>query len=629
MIEPGFFIGLQQRDQNRLRRYMEYWRAYHGVQDPALVNADDPINSWNFIRRIVDVGVYFLVGAGFSNKVPKPLIPITLPYLEEVWKQNDRQGFAYNVALTASVTGDWFTLVAHQEPTEMEKRIRPFSKGRVRFKRYGSEQCFPVYDALDMDKMVSARIETYYSDNGTGNTPGTIAMQRHTMTITDDVIMTQVHDGVPKYSRNILGEIPLVHCKNLPLPGDYFGLSDIQDLLGPVKDLNEKTTDISNAINYNGTPTLALFGAKAKELPKGNQTFWSGLPADAKIQVIRMGLEDIGAATKYVEMVTKVIHEVSSVPEAALGGSMAISNTSGVALNLVFQPLIQKMTVKRAFAEPAFERLNYFALRIGAIVGLIDLPFDLCHCGGRVVEVETGETAEVWDPNLETFVTTPERKKKCYQIDPQTLKFMRTKDVAVKVLMNYGVGSRVTELPFEDIKSKAASARKSFWSVSMAESAEEGVSLPNVPLDEFPREPEAVTVITQYVSPTTGEVVKERRSLEVLIPTECIAPQYVNPYETDVDFNDVLPKDDTLKSEFLSLAQQNSWVDAEFCQNQFPQIAAAKHEINKRISRQKTAEESAQKEAEEKAMHQQLAAKDQSESSVAGKNKKAENGSTQ
>lgn len=626
-FDTGFFTKLNERDQTRLRRYAEYWRAYNGQPEPDQVDSEDPLNSWNYIRKIIDVGVYFLVGAGFTIKVPKPMIPITGPYLEEVWKQNGREAFTYDRAITASVTGDWYAMVGRQQPSAMERAVRPFSKGRVRFKGFGSEQVFPTWDPIDSDSMVACRIETYYSEVSEAVTVGgaPAAFQRHTLTITPTMIISQLNqDSVPKFTKNLLGEIPVVHCKNLPLPGYHGGLSDVEDLINVVRDMNEKTTDISNSINYNGTPTIAIFGAKAKDLPKTADTVWAGLPTDAKIQVIRMGLEDIGAATKYVEIVKKTIHELSSVPEAAMGSGMAISNTSGLALHMTFQPMIQKSTVKRAFFEPAIERMNYFALRLGAIEGDIDLPFDMCHCGGKIVEVETGKLLEQWDPNTESFVATPERKKKCFRVDPQTLQFQTPKDVVVKALLNYGVGSHVGELPFEETKTQAREGKKSFWATGAKAMAEEGAPPVQVPLNEFPKEPEQVTVITKYVSPITGEAVKEHREVMVLIPTDCVVPQYANPYDNDVDLGNVIPKDDAVTATYLALAQSQGWVDAEFCQDQFPQIAAAKSEINERLARQKSKEAQAASNDEAKQRHQELAAKDQAESSVAGKAKASE-----
>ena len=623
--DPGFFVGMHQREQDRLKRYAEYWRAYNGVTDPALFDPDDPVQKYNLIRGFVDAGIYFAVGAGFVNKVAEGLRSSSYPILEEVWRYNGRDTFVYDRVQTGSVTGDWFALTAYQEPTDMERRIRPYSQGQIRLKGFGSEQVFCEWDPLDRDKIIAARIETYFfpqAEQITG-VEASVAMRRHTMTISRDQIVSQVQGETPVYKQNILGEIPLVHCKNINVPGEYYGRSDVQDLLGPQKDIDEKMTDISNAINYNGTPTLALFGAKAKQLDKDSSTFWAGLPEKAHFEVLRMGLDDVGAANSYIDRSEKTIHKIAGVPVAALGGDMAISNTSGVALNLIFMPLLMKTAAKRALLEPALEKINYFILRIAAVVGLYKPHYDLCKCGGRIVDVETGKMTDVWDPISELYVTIPERKKKCYRVDPQTLDFLTPKEVIVKTLLNYGVGSHVGELPFGEVKGAAADGKRSFWSMGaqkMAEGGEEA-ELPDIPVSDFPKEPEEVVVVRDLTSPNTGAIVKTSRQTMVLVPTDCACPQYVDPYASDVDFNDVLPKDNAQLSAELATAQQNGWVDVEYCQDQFPKIAAKKSEINARLKLSKALEARQSEATEKKQVHMELAASAQSESSVAGKAK--------
>ncbi len=614
-VEPdtSFIASLYKREQERVLNCGKFWRAYHGNIEGD--SADDPLNKWNFIRKVVDTHVYFLMGGGMTTKVKKPFVKRSLPIIRDIWESTGESKFLNAAGQTGSVTGDWFALTVYDEPTALERLIKPYSKGQIKHKLFGSEQVFCSWDPLDNSRLEAVRIETYFQSTGQSGDAG-VAAQRHTMIITRTTISQQLQGEPPKITANILGEIPLVHCKNRELAGEPYGLSDVVDLLPLVTDLSEKTTDISNSINANGVPTIAMFGAKAKALDKEPSTFWSGLPEKARIDVIRLGQNDLGGANSYVQELKKTMYEISGVPEAVLGGQMAISNTSGVAIQMVYLPLTMSTWAKRVNAEPALARLNYFGLRYAAILGLWNPPYDMCECGGRIVEVETGNEIEQWDPALDTYVRVPERKRKCYLVDEQSFEFMSPRDVVVKALVNYGVGYHVGEFEFKDVKAKASEARKSFWYMATEAMTEAGSPVPTIPLGEFPKEPELVTVIHTYVSPNDGRFIKESREQKLLVPTGCCSPEYLDPYHTEVTLTDVTPKDDAVLAQFLSLAQDRGWVDREFCQDQFPKISAEKHAINARVKHEEEEQES-----EYNLPQQDMAPPDTSQKSVEGKAK--------
>ena len=418
------------------------------------------------------------------------------------------------------------------------------------------------------------------------------------------------------------------------------------------------------------SPVTAVFGAKAKQLERSPRQIWSGLPKDARIETIKLE-GDLTAAKNYIDFVKKVLHELSDTPEGSLGAEQAISNTSGVALHIQYQPLVEKTRRKRAQYEPGMEQINYFMLRIGMVKGLINLPFDLCkHCGGRIIEVDTGKTTMVWDVNAldpatntpGMFVDQPIMKKRCYHIDKQTLDFTDPKEMRVKFWRTYGFGSELREMPLSQIIREIESQRRSYWDYTVfqekalkewrsdnagkiqaahTESVDnmtpppapeqsptpEGMKAPPPPeptphlppkpnalipqitatpekIEEppmlkiqplpdgeidIPEEPEHVSVDRQYLHPDTGRVMKQITEELFLVPTGCKQPAYLNPFETKVEFNDVLPKDEALQSQLYKGYQDSGWVDEEWCQERIPEIAVNKVDINRRLKAKKAA----------------------------------------
>lgn len=645
IVEPaqlGFFLNLEQAELLRIQRYNEGWRFYYGRHWSFKREDGEPLVTINYVRKLIDKGVSFLVEKGFGIRVPEALEELTKPFLDEVWEYNKKDQFAYELATMGSVTGDAFVMVTYETPSQMQMRINPYSQGRIRLNLLGSEQCFPTWDPLNTDALIAMRIETiYYAERGTraldredraSHEGRTLNTKRFTQIITRDQIVEQYHGDMPTIRPNVLGEIPIVHIKNLPVPKEYYGLPDTMDILDLQRELNEKSTDISDTINYHAAPVTIIFGAKAKQLDRSPRQIWSGLPADARVETLKLE-GDLVAANSYWDKIKKSLHELSDVPEGTLGSMQPVSNTSGVALHMQYEPLIERTLRKKAMYQPGIQQINYFILRVALQQGLMNLPFDLCKsCGGRIIEVATGEMTKVWDNDQQRYVPTPVRKKKCYHIDKQTLDFTDPFKMRLKFWRQYGFGSELKELPYDEIVKEMAAGKSSFWDYTVLQKAllekwhqdnpqpepetptpatydEMGNPNPQAPPSpqrqvqppppltpppqlqtkaipdkdiDIPEEPERVEMRRVWSHPVTGEIVETEVINQFLVPTGCYRPQYLNPFENEVEFHDALPKDEALEAQLFLMYQQAGWVDAEWCQDNIPRIANSKMEINRR-----------------------------------------------
>lgn len=642
----GFFASLEQAELQRLARYNEAWRFYYGRHWLFKREDGEPLVTINYFRKFIDKNVSFLVQKGFGIGVPEAYSAVTKPFLDEVWRYNKKSKLNYEIATTGSVTGDCFVLVTFIEPTELQKRLNPHSQGRVKLNLYGSEQVFPTWDPMDKDKLLSVRIETiYYSADekdavSTGHNNNQLNVRRFTQIITREAILEQYHGAPPVVKPNVLGEIPLVHIKNLPTPHEYYGISDGQDLLDLQRELNEKATDISDTVNYHSSPNLAIFGAKAKNLERSAKSIWSGLPSNARIETIKLD-GDLTAANGYLDRIKRAMHEIGDVPEGSLGQMQPISNTSGVALHMQHGPLLERRARKLATYQPGYEEINYFILRIGATQGLIDLHFDVCStCGGRIVQVDTGKRKKTWDPELQAYIDVPVLEKRCYEIDKQSLEFVDPADMFVKFWRQYGFGKELRTLRMKDVLTQIRSQSPSYWDYtsvqkellkqwyeqnaeeedeeeekepetegteepekeepeveepkSPEEMLKEKVTKPQPPevllpaqfnFDqiEVPEEPEYVTVAKNLIHPVSGVLLGTEFEEKFLVPTGCRSPKYLDPFTNTVEFLEPLPKDEALQANLFAIYQSNNWVDAEWCQSKIPAIATDAQEIRKRM----------------------------------------------
>lgn len=594
IIEPsqlGLYLNLEQAELLRVRRYHEHWRFYVGQHWAFTREGGEPLVTLNYARALIDKSVAWLVGAGMTIKVPDALQHHTLPALEEVWRYNYRDQFLYNAATLGAVTGDVFVLVTYAEPTIQARRINPHTKGQIRIQLLNSEQVYPQWDPLNTDVLTSVRIETIYYDDRAqtmkdayDNQARQLHTRRFSQIITRDQIIEQYQGQDPIVRENPLGEIPLVHIKNHPLPGEYYGLADMDSLLDLNRELNEKATDISDIVNYHSAPVTVITGAKVKQLERSPRNIWSGLPENAKVTNLELG-SDLAASLNYFSVIKQALLEISGVPEGSLGKQQPISNTSGVALHTQYQPLVEKTNRKKSFYEPGLAEINYFVLRVLETVdSTFKLPTDLCkHCAGRIVEFVQPDGSHI---------------KKCYQIDSQTFNFLDPDQVKVRHVRQHSFGSKIEESTFAQIKKEHQQHAPSFWDPEETKSTEQKAKElydeqleqaqspeylsatppkpepPTAPPTaiELPPEPELITLRRLIVDSATGEE-KEVESKQIyVVPTGCKTCEYLNPYENTVILNDTVPKDKMIQANLYQLYLQMGIVSKSWVRNQITDI---------------------------------------------------------
>jgi hypothetical protein len=189
----------------------------------------------------------------------------------------------------------------------------------------------------------------------------------YTEILTDDVIEEYVNDELIDSRPNPLGLIPVVHIPNVPVSGSPWGLSDAHDIITINRAYNEISTDVADIINYHASPVTVIVGAKASNLEKGAKKVWGGLPKDAQVFNLEGGAQGIDGALKYLELLKRSMHELMNIPETALGQVQPISNTSGVALSIQYQPLMNRYSQKVAQYGKGLEKINELVMKTLAI----------------------------------------------------------------------------------------------------------------------------------------------------------------------------------------------------------------------------------------------------------------------
>ena len=343
----------------RLNRYSLNWAMYLGHHSSYRRQAGEPQIILNYYRAITDYILNFTFGKGVQFKSPKETEAIVPDLLERVWEiDNNKATVLWEIGQQGGVSGDCFIKVAYEEP--YDDSVGNHHPGRVRILPLNSSFCFPEFHPHDRERLI--RFKLKYRFWGT-SLEGTRQVFTYTEILTEDMIEEYINDELIDSRPNPLGVIPVVHIPNVRISGSPWGLSDCYDIIPINRVYNETATDVADIVNYHAAPVTVIIGAKAAQLEKGANKVWGGLPKDAKVENLEGGAQGLKGAMEFLSMLKKTMHEMTGVPETALGQAQPISNTSGVALSIQFQPLMNRYHQKIVQYAHGLERVNELVLR--------------------------------------------------------------------------------------------------------------------------------------------------------------------------------------------------------------------------------------------------------------------------
>lgn len=395
-----------------LKRIKENWNFYEGYHWEGIDDLDSPQVTYNYCRPFVNKFVAFELGNGFSIKPPVEIedvgvtvndtkVDINLDsnkdgtvsaeetqgsytikektindYLDEVWDNNNKDSLLTEIGQTKSITGEAWVKVQFEEPEALNDPFEEFPDGKIRLSVVPTQFVFPRFNDHDKDRLESLLIMyPIRQDKESGilfkKISETTVMYKELWTREEIV----VYNGKEEVDRmgNPYGFIPFVQIKNFPIAGRIHGSSDIEDIIPLNVEFNTKKSDISEVIDYHSAPITLVYGAKIGNLEKGANKVWGGLPKDSRVE--NLGLQgDLTASSMYVSDLKTSMCEIAGVPETVLGGSSAISNTSGVALQYMNLPLIDRTNVKRSCTKKGLELVNKMIIYISMYHGLIEKP---------------------------------------------------------------------------------------------------------------------------------------------------------------------------------------------------------------------------------------------------------------
>lgn len=353
-------LGISFEELEMLERYDKYWKMYKGFHWDGLEELNKAEVTFNKCRGFVDKAVANEFKGGFSIHMRNEASATVVPMLNDVWdNQNSRELICEELGQIKSVCGSVAVKVEFVESSVDTDPYGEFPDGLVKIRVFRPDFVTFKRDELNKNKITEVVYKFLTEDEETG-----------TEYIYKEVYSKESYDiyhgdtkveTVP-YADYMKGIMPWFEIPNLLLADGTFDYkSDLEDIIPLNIEYNLKASDISEIIDYHSAPITVVFGASMDEVDKGASKMWSGLPKDAKVQNLEME-SDLASATKYLEHVKAEMFETANIPAIAFGDSVHISNTSGVALETVYAPLIELIDRKRRSLKSVFPEINKLIL---------------------------------------------------------------------------------------------------------------------------------------------------------------------------------------------------------------------------------------------------------------------------
>lgn len=346
---------VEQRELKRYRNYTEFWKLYRGQHwGYEEEEEDSPTPVFNKTFIFVNKSISFLVGkpptVNYTNEIIEKLLA---PYVNLILKNSGGiNHLTFEAIQMGSVTGDLFIKIAVDSNWKVKLIVLDSQDVSVKysFNSYSSnipDRATITWKFIDTDNKIKTKKEVWSNSE---------------LMVYVDAEVILAESGP-----NILGVVPIIHVRNIPIGKEPYGMSDIEQLESLNKLLNSSIRRFKNDVEYCGDPITLLYGARVSAVEKGEGKLWGNLPFKSRVENLTLDT-DFPAQQKFIEYLDSAAHEIGNVPKDLVVGSSKISNTSGIALYMLNLPILESTDRKRTQYGQGFERAIQLALKIMLIV---------------------------------------------------------------------------------------------------------------------------------------------------------------------------------------------------------------------------------------------------------------------
>lgn len=354
---------------SRLNRYKEYMDFYAGRHHTIEYDGGDKKPVFNYPRRIVNKRASWIAGKKGFQFIPRKGNEAVCEVLETVWKSNKKKSLIRRTAKVALTCGDAFWYVTVKTKDSAGRELSP-DKYHIRICPINPSYVFPLWREDDPYQMRACMLQFPVWGSTTRKT------ELFTAIYTPETVEMYQDNVLVSREKNVLREIPIVHIPNSAYNDMPFGISALADVVGPTRGYNEVMMRIGRIVKYHADPTTIVYGTSLAKMEKAANRVWSNLPPPDQSRVENLEMRgDLAATYKLAEEYRDEILTAGCTPQIAYEArSLATSNSSGLAIQLLFQPLIEVTDEAQDDFSEAITRVNKLIASIYS--SIFDIPLE-------------------------------------------------------------------------------------------------------------------------------------------------------------------------------------------------------------------------------------------------------------
>lgn len=357
--------AIAEDERKRQAQYKAAWTAYKGELPDALTvkagQANDNVKV-SKARVIVDTAVSFLFGQDITFELDATRTTPAEEWLDACWQANRKMTTLYELGINGAVCGHPWLKIARPDPLISEyPRLIVLDPANV--------TC--TWHSEDIRRVLEYRIQWDAIDEMTRKpiTRRQVIRQEGLAWVIRDYVMRS--DWSTSRWKLIAEETwpwswpPILDCQNIIVPNEYYGEPDIpDDIINLNKSINFNMSNAARIIKFQAHQMRWGKGFRADELTAGPDEMPVIDSETAEINVIPPVTEMTGVDT-FGRRLEEAIHEASRTPAIATGKLENTGQLSGVALQILYGPLVQKTEAKRRTYGDMLVELNRRLLEMG------------------------------------------------------------------------------------------------------------------------------------------------------------------------------------------------------------------------------------------------------------------------
>lgn len=376
---------IPQADLDRKRQMRDAWKAYRGeFAKPLKVDRDQPDDNVlvNFCGPIVDKGASWLFGKPVKIEATDEAGGEDTPlqdFLNGFWgDDDDKMSLLSDAADNGGVCGQSFVKLIPAQGQMKYPRLVVLDPLICRIVTAPDDCSLVLAYVIEYDlpgglqkRQIIARVDP----DGGASVAGEYDLD-DTWTITDYIRRTTSTQQDSTWHQVKTEEwpypfAPIFTNKNLPNPNESWGIPDLTpDIIEQNKTLIFLLSNLSRIIKYHGHPKTYATGMGNTQLNVSvDETICLPSP-DSKLGTL-LPMDNFAGILSVLATIMSNIDQQSRVPAVALGRQdqlPRLGNISGVALSLMFQPLIEKTELKQRLYGKMIREVSRAALVLSGLV---------------------------------------------------------------------------------------------------------------------------------------------------------------------------------------------------------------------------------------------------------------------